>query len=395
MLGVAIGIFALVVFGALAEHFRSIVDESKDFVRGTIRLASKTNPQGETPGITAEDLDKVRAVPGVHAVAPSLLLLLDGYNLEDDPLIFLSPKPLVEGLPAAFAARMRPGVRLVEGRWIGSDDAPEVMIVRWLAQRRAWHLGDQVPVRHVMHQVVGIFEAPDVALVPAAIVPYALLNQRFQHANVEQAIRFFTRNDLQAKQLEALASKLVIEQGERYYTFEVVPDEPAKLAEITRTLKQQLPHVAVIDPETMAAQMGKAVAIFLAITAVVSAVSSIVGGLLIVNTMAMAVVERRREVAIKAAIGASTGQVAREFILEAGIIGLVGAVIGVASGIAAIGIMDPWIVSKVEVGASLFKLTPELLLGAITFGVGLGVIAGALPAWRAARQDPAVGLRDL
>ena len=395
VLGVAIGIFALVVFGALAEHFRAIVDDSKDFVRGTIRLATKTNPQGVNPGINKEDLETARAVPGVHAIAPSLLLLLDGYNLEGDPLIFLTPKALVEGLPPDLAERMRPGVHLVEGRWIRASDEPEVIIVRWLAQRRSWHIGDLVPVRHVSHRVVGIFEAPDVSLVPAAIVPYASLNTRFQHANVEEAIRFFTRSELQVKQLEAFAERFVVEQGERYYTFEVVPTDLGKVHDIASALKQKLPHVAVIEPDALAAQMEKAVAIFLAITGVVSVISSLVGGLLIVNTMAMAVVERRREVAIKVAIGASTGQVASEFVFEAGIIGLAGAALGVAAGILAIALLDPWIVAKVEVGASLFKLTPGLLLGAIGFGVGLGIVAGLVPAWRAARQDPAQGLREL
>src|SRR5437016_1158252 len=48
--GIAIGIFALVVLGALAEHFRAIVADAKDYVRGTIRLATKTNKDGENPG---------------------------------------------------------------------------------------------------------------------------------------------------------------------------------------------------------------------------------------------------------------------------------------------------------------------------------------------------------
>src|SRR5581483_8721253 len=151
---------------------------------------------------------------------------------------------------------------------------------------------------------------------------------------------------LAMEQIADVAEKLVAEQEERFYPHEVIPEDISKLPEIARTLKARLPHVAVIEPEKLAESMEKAIAMFLAVTAVVSVISSIVGGLLIVNTMAMAVVERRREVAIKVAIGASTGQVALEFVLEAALMGLVGALLGTLAGAGSIQVLDPWILSK-------------------------------------------------
>ena len=71
------------------------------------------------------------------------------------------------------------------------------------------------------------------------------------------------------------------------------------------------------------------------------------------------------------------------------------AALGVGLGLVAIAILDPWIVSKVEIGASLFRVTPALVASATGFGVGLGVVAGLVPAVRAARSDPAPGLREL
>ncbi|MBI3725309.1 ABC transporter permease, partial [bacterium] len=131
--GMAIGIFALVVLGAMAEHFRSVVADAKGYVRGTVRLVTKTNKKGENPGISPDDIAQARALPGVRDVAPTLTLLFDGYNLEDDPLIFLTPKPLVEGLSLRHAERMRPGVHLLEGRWLKEGDESSIMVVRWLA----------------------------------------------------------------------------------------------------------------------------------------------------------------------------------------------------------------------------------------------------------------------
>lgn len=399
--GIAIGIFALVVFGALAEHFRSLVADSKEYVKGTIHLATKTNKAGENPGITEEDVALARAVPGVRAVVPSVTLLLDGYNLEDDPLLFLDPKPLVEGLPPEQAERMRPGVHLLEGRWLAAGDEKKLMVVRWLAKRRRWKVGDTVPVRHRPFEIVGIFEAPDIAIVPAGIVPFRELRSGLENPSIAHAKKFFEKNKddslagMAAEQLEQIAAKFVEAQEERWYPHEVVPESGASLEAIAAGLREALPHVAIIEPEKLAESMEKAEAMFLAITALVSVISSIVGGLLIVNTMAMAVVERRREIAIKVAIGASTAQVALEFVAEAATIGLTGALIGIVAGVVATWRLDPWIMSKVEVGETIFKVTPSLIAGVVFYGVGLGVVAGLLPALRAARSDPAPGLREL
>ncbi len=406
--GTTIGIFALVVFGALDEHFRILLADSKEYVQGTIHVATKTNQEGENPGITTEDLDAIRSIEGVRGVAPTIELLLDGWDLEDTPFIVFEPKPLVEGLDPKWAERMRPGVHLVSGRWIKRGDERKLMIVSWLAERRraqGWELGKTVKVRHRDYEIVGIYDAPDIALIPAGIVPFEELRKGLENPGLAQARAFLHKKagnkgddsftGVALEQLEAIADKVLTADADRWYPREVVPERREDIPAIAAEIRKRCPHIAVIEPEKMAEVMERTVALFIAITAAVSVISSIVGGLLIVNTMAMAVVERRREVAIKVAIGASTGQVATEFVLEAATIGLLGAVLGILLGLGAIAILDTWFISKVEVGASLFKVTPRLLGGVVAYGVVLGVVAGLLPALRAARSDPAPGLREL
>jgi putative ABC transport system permease protein len=160
-------------------------------------------------------------------------------------------------------------------------------------------------------------------------------------------------------------------------------------------MRAEVPDLAVIDPERLAADMERAVAVFLVITTIVTVLSTVVGGLLIVNTMAMAVIERRREIAIKASLGATPGQIAAEFVGEAALLALVGAAVGIAGGAAAILICEPYLLAKVETGASMFHITPRLLGLAVTYSVVMGVLAGGIPALRAARIDPAVCLREL
>lgn len=400
--GITIGIFALTVLGAMAEHFRSLVEDAEAYVGGTIRVVTKTNAKGENPGITEEDIARVRAIRGVRGTTPTLALMFDGFDLEEDPLLFLQPKPLVEGLDPGLARAMRPGVRLVAGRWLepGDDGKRRIMVVRWLARRRGIEVGKKAVMRHNDYDVIGIYDAPDVPVIPAGIVPFTTLRGDFERPSIARAMQFFSAQRQLfggSDDLAELARRFVEGQEERYYPHEVVPVDasPAAVEALAAEVRKAVPNAAVIEPKRIAEQMEKVVAIFLAITGVVSVISSIVGGLLIVNTMAMAVVERRREIAIKVAVGASAAQVAGELVVESAILSLAGTLLGVALGLLAIAILDPLIVSRLEAGESLFRASPRLIALVATYGLFLGAAAGFFPALRAARADPARGLREL
>jgi putative ABC transport system permease protein len=122
-----------------------------------------------------------------------------------------------------------------------------------------------------------------------------------------------------------------------------------------------------------------------------------VAALGIVNTLAMAILERRREIGIMKAIGASDGDVKKLFFAEAGVMGLVGGFLGVALG---------WSIGRViNIGTNIYlrrqDLPPEnlwsvpwwLVLGAVVFAILVSMISGLYPAARAARLDPVQALR--
>ena len=79
-------------------------------------------------------------------------------------------------------------------------------------------------------------------------------------------------------------------------------------------------------------QVGSHDVIFNAIIIGVAVISLVVGGLSVINTMAMSVTERTREIGIKRAIGGSRRRIVRELVAEAGLIGLIGGLIGLALG---------------------------------------------------------------
>jgi putative ABC transport system permease protein len=117
----------------------------------------------------------------------------------------------------------------------------------------------------------------------------------------------------------------------------------------------------------------------------------------IVNTLVMAILERRREIGVMKAIGASDSDVKRLFFAEAGAMGILGGMVGVALG---------WTIGRViNLGTNVYlkrqSLPPDnfwavpwwLVVAAIGFSFLVSLISGLYPAGRAARLDPVQALR--
>jgi putative ABC transport system permease protein len=136
--------------------------------------------------------------------------------------------------------------------------------------------------------------------------------------------------------------------------------------------------------------VGSSTAIFNAIIVGVAVISLVVGGLSVINTMAMSVAERTREIGIKRAIGGPRARIVRELVAEAGLIGLLGGLLGLALGAVVVLVANE---AGRASGLVLFELTPGTAVFAVVFSTVLGMVAGVVPAWSAARLDPVTALR--
>jgi putative ABC transport system permease protein len=138
-------------------------------------------------------------------------------------------------------------------------------------------------------------------------------------------------------------------------------------------------------------------AVLYAFLGIFGSLALMVASIGIVNTLVMAILERRREIGIMKAIGASDGDVKKLFFAEAGAMGILGGIVGVALG---------WAIGQViNVGTNIYlkrqSLPPEhfwavpwwLVGGAIGFALVVSLISGLYPAGRAARLDPVQALR--
>jgi len=164
------------------------------------------------------------------------------------------------------------------------------------------------------------------------------------------------------------------------------------LDKIANRINVQVDGVKALKPSGIVNGFKQGSQVFTAITTAAALLALIIGGLSVVNTMFMAVAERVREIGLKKAVGATTFDVMGEFLLEATLIGLVGGLLGYGLGVAIVVIRNTFF--QAADGTTLFLITPALTIFAIGFATVLGALAGVLPAWRAARLDPVIALRN-
>jgi putative ABC transport system permease protein len=108
--------------------------------------------------------------------------------------------------------------------------------------------------------------------------------------------------------------------------------------------------------------------------------------------MLMAVTDRVREIGIKKAVGAPPARIVTELLVESALLGAVGGLVGLALGWGVTLLLNT--AATASQGTSLFLLSPRLAVGIPLFATVLGVLAGALPAYRAGRLDPVEALRS-
>ncbi len=118
----------------------------------------------------------------------------------------------------------------------------------------------------------------------------------------------------------------------------------------------------------------------------VAAISLLVGGIGVMNIMLVSVTERTSEIGLRKALGATPGDLFRQFVIEAGALTAVGGLLGVATGLAA-GYIVP------RAANIAVTITPTPVLIAVAVAVAVGLVFGVYPALRAARLAPIEALR--
>ncbi|MGB6430480.1 MAG: FtsX-like permease family protein [Candidatus Acidiferrales bacterium] len=183
--------------------------------------------------------------------------------------------------------------------------------------------------------------------------------------------------------------------GVRYANLTLRTDGPGSVASVEAAIKQMgFSTFSLLD---VTRNLRLLFAILDTLLGIFGSLALAVASLGIINTLVMAILERRREIGVLKALGASNRDVRRLFFLEAGVMGLAGGVVGVGMG---------WAIGRlIQFGTRIYlnrqgvpaeniwSVPWWLALGAIGFAVVVSLAAGIVPAARAAKLDPVEALR--
>ncbi|RLG45150.1 MAG: hypothetical protein DRN92_07055 [Thermoproteota archaeon] len=148
----------------------------------------------------------------------------------------------------------------------------------------------------------------------------------------------------------------------------------------------------VVEPEQISENVGKVLDMLNSVLLSIGSISLLIGGLGIMNTTMVSVLERIREIGIMKAIGAKRSHVLAIFLTEAMITSFIGGILGAIGGVLLAKLASE-IIPKMIGFPTPYKVFPALIFGPIALSVVLGVIAGFYPSWKGANVRPIEAIR--
>ena len=380
MIGIFIGIAAVVALVSLSQGLQTAIGEQfvslgsdKIIVQG---ISSGFGPPGtgvEVP-LTKDDEEVIGKVKGVDNVVGRLVRSVKVEFNEQVEYSYAASMPKdSEDIALAIEAN---NYKIGQGRLLKKGDKYKVMIGHNFAEDffdKSLLLRDKVLIEDVDFKVVGILKkSGNPQQDETLVIPEAAFREIL---GVEE-----TFDIIPAK----------IGAGE---DVGLITERVKKELRKHRDVEEGKEDFTIETPESLLATLTTILLIVQGVLVGIAAISLVVGGIGIMNTMYTAVLERTKEIGIMKAIGARNWEILSVFIIEAGMLGLVGGIIGVSIGF---GISKSVELIAFQIyGSFLIKadFNLGLLVGMLMFGFIVGALSGALPAKQAAALKPVDALR--
>ena len=342
---------------------------------------------GQIVPIAEKDLAEIQEIPGVALALPDLNMLLRvSVGLEEGPAVVdFFP---VAGVAPSEEARFREV--LVAGRMWGRPDEKACLLPtsfleyrlgvkpREVVGRRVTFGAvtdeDEAPPEERVYVVAGVFDSERIGIRGRQI---------FLPMEGALALRDATKGGF---------SFFPYKKG-TYASAEVFVKDPRDAPDVQKRLQNS--GYNVIGALDVIKSVNLIFVIVEGFMACIGAIGLIVALFGIANTMAMAVLERTREIGIMKALGARNRDISRLFLAEAAALGALGGGIGlgIAFLIGKLLNLVARLAFEIPDNVSLFYVSPLLALGSVLFAAVVSVVAGTWPARRAARLDPVEALR--
>lgn len=379
ILGIIIGVFLIMSLLSLSQGLKNTILNQLKAVGTDIIMIMPGNVSDMITTmmggseLTEEDLNVIKDTKGVEAVIPNI------YKAQIMKYQNQSKTVILWGVDIRNSLSIYEediGMKLAEGRW--PVPGRREIIVGSLVPTDVFpgmKMNTQANIKGRQFEVVGVFKSrgnkQDDSMVGIDL-------------NIYQEITGDREGAPQAIAKVSLG----------YSVNQVAKDIKTNLEENAKRRSGQKEESAysVLTSESLSAMVGSIMGIIQVVVFVFGGIAVLVGGIGIMNTMYTSVRERTKEIGILKAVGAKNSNIVLIFLMEAGIIGLVGGLggmipgLGLAKLIEFIGQLHP--VMYIEA-----SITPGIILFGLLFSFGVGCLSGFFPARSAAKLKPVDALR--
>lgn len=259
------------------------------------------------------------------------------------------------------------GFRLEAGRWPEKEDAREVVLGSKAAEKlfkTSLHLYDEIILKGRRFAIAGILKE---------------LGEQGHDNSIYISMEMFERLTGEKGNFNAL----IVKVAKGFTPNEAVPKIEKEIIE-----QKGVDDFSVLTSEKAGDIAGEVIGIIQLVLVAIAAIAVIVGGIGIMNTMYTSVLERRREIGIMKAMGASQGKIITLFLIESALLGIVGGALGAVGG-ALLAKSVEWYAQNKGFVALLISLNPGTIFLILFFTIITGLVSGILPARSAARMNPA------
>ena len=363
-LGIAIGVAAIVaVLGLASSSQAGLLAEIARLGTNLLTVTNGQNLAGNTVELPSAAPGMIGELPGVTAV--QYTGAVSGVNAYRSPAIPAFQTNALSVVASSLDLPASVGTSLAQGSYLNAATAskPVVVLGASAAQRlgidRIWP-GERILVGSQWFYVAGILKpaalAPEIDSSVLVGFPAAGHYLGFDGHPSEIYVR------AQNNQVAAVDSLLAAQAN---------PESPNQ--------------VAVSRPSAALTAQADAAGAFNTLFLGLGAVALLVGAVGVANIMIISVLERRPEIGLRRALGATKGQIRIQFLSEAILLALIGGVVGVILGVAAT-------VVYAHAKGWAIVIAPEAWPGGLGATIVIGALAGLLPAIRAARLSPTQAL---
>ncbi|MFH1589484.1 MAG: ABC transporter permease [archaeon] len=381
MVGIFIGIATVVALISLGDGLQTAVVEEFEKL-GTDKIfimpgsSMMSVPGSLKNALTEYDVDIIKKVRGVDT-AGSMVFKVARVEFKDE-----SVYTYVIGLPTSGdEAKMFEEIQswvVDEGRFFESSDKYNIVIGSLVAEENQLFenkagLRNTIIIEGVPFKVIGILEPvgnPDDD--KSIFMPLSTARELFN---------------------EPTSADYIMAKVAKGYDPEKVAEDITRKLRNVKDVNEGEENFNVQTSTQMLETAGTVLSVITAVLIGLAAISIIVGGVGITNTMYTSVLERTKEVGIMKAIGAKNSDVLQIFLIEAGLLGMAGGAIGILIGAGLAKIVEIAATQTLRVEYIVANVSPQLVIGALLFTFIIGAVAGTTPAIQASKMSPVDALR--